>query len=113
MVRAGQLRQRVNIEQSTQTADAAGQLTDSWQSVRECSARVLDVSAAETFGGSQIESTTSSLVIIRYPQQGTFPNSEMRVTYEDGDTSRTLNIEKVQRRDERQQQLWLHCTEDS
>tara|TARA_R100001594_G_scaffold149446_1_gene207298 strand:+ start:163 stop:504 length:342 start_codon:yes stop_codon:yes gene_type:complete len=113
VVRAGQLRQRVNIEQSTQAADAAGQLTDSWQSVRECSARVLDVSASETFLGSQIEATTSSLVIIRYPQQGTFPTSEMRVVYEDGDTSRTLNIEKVQRRDERQQQLWLHCTEDS
>ena len=30
MVRAGQLRQRIDIEQSTQTADASGQLTDSW-----------------------------------------------------------------------------------
>ncbi len=113
MVRAGQLRQRINIEQTTQSADASGQLTDSWATVRECSARVLDVSASETFAGSQIEATTSTLVIIRYPQTGSFPDSEMRVVYEDGDNSRTLNIEKVQRRDERQTELWLHCTEDS
>lgn len=111
MVRAGQLRQRLHIEQSTQAADAAGQLTDSWASVRECSGRVLDVSASETFSGSQIEPTTTSLVIIRYPQAGDFPAADMRVSYYDGDISRTLNIEKVQRRDERQRQLWLHCTE--
>jgi len=113
MVRAGQLRQRIDIEQSTQTADAAGQLTDSWASVRECSARVVDVSAAEMFSGSQIEATTTNLVIIRYPHSGPFPDPEMRVTYRDGDSSRTLNIEKVQRRDERQTELWLHCTEDT
>lgn len=111
MVRSGQLRQRIDIQQSTQAADASGQLTDAWGSVRECSARVLDVSAAEAFAGSQIESTTTSLVIIRYPQQGTFPDSKMRVVYSDGDNSRTLNIEKIQRRDERQTELWLHCTE--
>ena len=113
MVRAGQLRQRIDIEQSTQTADASGQLTDSWASVRECSARVLDVSASATFSGSQIESTTTTLVIVRYPHAGPFPDSAMRVVYRDGDTTRTLNIEKVQRRDERQTDLWLHCTEDS
>ena len=113
MVRAGPLRQRVNIEQSTQTADAAGQLTDAWESVRECSARVLDVSAAETFAGSQIEATTSTLVIIRYPRTGPFPDGKLRVVYEDGDNSRTLNLEKVLRREERQTEMGLHCTEDS
>ena len=113
MVRAGQLRQRIDIEQSTQSADGSGQLTDSWASVRECSARVLDVSASEQFSGSQIEATTTSLVIIRYPHSGTFPDTAMRVSYRDGDNSRTLNIEKVQRRDERQTELGLHCTEDS
>ena len=102
MVRAGQLRQRIDIEQSTQSADGSGQLTDSWASVRECSARVLDVSASEQFSGSQIEATTTSLVIIRYPHSGTFPDTAMRVSYRDGDNSRTLNIEKVQRRDARQ-----------
>mgnify|MGYP003644102963 CR=1 FL=1 len=116
MVRAGQLNRRVQIEKSTQAADAAGQLTDSWSSVRECSARVLDVSASETFSGSQIEATTTSLVIIRYPQSGDFPTAAMRVSYYDGDLGRTLNIEKVQRRSgslcpDRLRQLWLHCTE--
>jgi len=111
MVRAGKLRQRIHIEQSTQSADAAGQLTDSWASVRECFGRVVDVSAQETFGGSQVQADVTSLVIIRYPQAGPFPTPEMRVVYYDGDTSRTLNIEKVQRRDERQGLLWIHCTE--
>lgn len=112
MVRPGRLRQRVNIQEATETADTSGQLTESWSTIRTCYGEVLDRGGQEVIRGRQVDDQMTNVVIIRYPRSGTFPTAEMRVTFTENSATRTLNIESVQRQDNRRDALWLYCRED-
>ena len=111
MVRAGQLRQRITLQQRATTTDDAGQVDNTWTTANTFSGSVLDKGGAEAIRGDQVSATTTAVVIMRTPRNDTMPTPQMRVTYDDAGNSRTLNIESVQRRDGKQRELWLYCSE--
>jgi SPP1 family predicted phage head-tail adaptor len=112
MVRAGRLRQRIEIQEATETTSASGQLTETWAAARTCSAEVLDRGGQEKLRGRQVDADVTQVVIIRYPASSTFPTVKMRVQFTEGSITRTLNIQSVQRQDDRRRTIWLYCKED-
>jgi len=114
MVRAGKLRRRIAIQTEAEAADAGGQLISTWTTARTMDGHVTEKGGGETIRGDQVQDWVTAIVIIREPRSGTFPTAEMRLQYNDGAATRTLNIQNVQRRGEsaRCRTLWLHCRED-
>ena len=112
MVRAGKLRRRIAIQTNTPTVDGAGQKIASWSTDRTENGYILEKGGGETIRGEQVQEFVDIVAAIRYPRAGTFPTSEMRIQYTDGASTRTFNIELVQRRDNFNHELWLYCSED-
>lgn len=107
------LRHRISLQQHGTSQDAAGQVTESWTTYRDCSARVFDKSGAEKNQGDRTISVTQTVVEIRYPRSGRFPVAEDRVLYrETNGRTRRLNIKEVSERDGVQRALHLQCVED-
>jgi SPP1 family predicted phage head-tail adaptor len=114
MLRAGKLRQRVTIQQKGTTADAAGQISDSWSTLITVSGAVMDMGGRETILGEQVDATVDAVVIIRKPRtSGNLPTPEMRVQFTDDLVTRTLNISSVLNKDDMHKELWLMCREDA
>ena len=112
MLRAGQLRQRVTIPQRGTTADAAGQITDTWSDLLTVAGSVMDTGGSETMRGVGIDATVDAVVIVRKPRtSGNLPKPEMRVQFTDDLVTRTLNIHSVLNKDDKHQELWLMCKE--
>lgn len=110
------LRQRVDI-QSVTTADDAntGQPVETWATYRRCWADVKDRGGREVIRGEGFESVVSTRVRIRYPREGRIPTSSDRIVYDENgtQTTRTLNVEAVQRMDGERKWLDLLCREDA
>lgn len=101
------------MQQHGTSQDAAGQVTESWTTYRNCFARVFDKSGGEVRQGDRTVPVTHTVVEIRYPRAGRFPAQEDRVLYRETDgRTRHLNIKAVSERDGLQKSLQLQCVED-
>ena len=112
MVRAGKLRRRVAIQTEAEAADAGGQLISTWSTDRTLDGQIIEKGGGETIRGNQVNDQVTAVVVIREPRSGTFPTPKMRCQFTDGGSTRTLDIEYVQRRDNYHRELWLYCRED-
>ena len=107
------LRHRISLQNHSTTQDAAGQVTESWTTYRNCFARVNDKSGNEQLQGDRKVPVTFTAIEIRYPRNGRFPVQEDRVLYrETTGRTRRLNIKEVNQRDGVQRNLLLQCVED-
>jgi len=102
------LRQRLKIQQATNTLDGQGQPIESWATYRNCSGNVKDTGGRELQRGEGQEAIVDALVTIRHPHDGRIPTAEDRVVFVEGETTRTFNIVAVKRREEQRRWLELH-----
>lgn len=104
-VRASELRESVDIEQSTITTDSFGNETETWTAVASAvPAKVEPLRGNEFWQAQQVQSEVTHTVKLRY-RSGILPS--MRVLYR----SRYLHILSVIDMQERQWMLELHCKE--
>lgn len=101
---AGKLKQRVIIQQETQTADAAGGYVISWQDVAEVWARVKPKRGSESLEAMQVRDVQVYEVVIRYRTDVT---PKHRLNWK----GKLLNIRSVMNTDERDKYLTLMCEE--
>jgi len=104
-VRSGRLRHRITIKQDAGTADAAGQVVESWSAFRaSVPAEVIETGGREALFGQAIDATATHMIIIRYDSSVT---EQMQVTW----GTRTLGIINARDKDGRRKEMWLTCRE--
>ncbi len=110
-MRAGELRQRITIQQATDTQAASGETTQTWTTYKAVFAKIEPASGQETWRAAQVNPLLTHAVTIRYLRG---VESKMRVKYEDAraGTTRYFGIEAVIDREERGIEMQLMCIED-
>lgn len=105
MIHAGTLRQRITLQEATDTQDAAGQPIRSWSNrLTGIPARVETVSGGEAVRGRQVLAETTTLLTIRYISGLT---SAMRVVWGD----RILGVLRVNDPTGERRELRIECKE--
>lgn len=102
---AGNLRQRITIQVSTDTDDGRGGVTHSWATYASAWAAIRPASSREQYMAGQLQGSISHVVTMRY-QAGIQP--KMRVSW----GSRTLEIVGVRTEDEEGRVVVLDCVEE-
>jgi len=106
------LKQRVELQKFTTSADGVGQLTKTRSTYRKCWADVNSPAMGrEVNRGDGKEAVVDAVVRIRYPREGRIPVALDRVVYVEYGTTRTLNIFAVRRVDDDQRYLDLYTRE--
>lgn len=103
-MRAGQLRQRIIIQQTTPSRDAMGGVTDSWGTYATVWANVVPLFGKEWNSANKENAELGHKMIIRY-YTGITP--AMRVSW----NSRVFDIEAVLNIDTRNHEMHLLCRE--
>ena len=104
MTRAGRLRHRVTIEQSTPVAAADGELIDSWTTVATVWAEVLELRGREYIAAREAHAEVTTKIKLRYIA-GLTP--KMRVIF----GAHTYDIAHIVDLQGRTRDLELLCTE--
>ena len=102
--RIGDLRHRVIIQSSTETADAHGQMIPTWTDEAKVSASVEPLTQRELFQAGQVNSNINHRVLMRHRDGMT---TKKRILF----GSRTFNIESALNPEERNKELVLLCSE--
>ena len=110
---APRLTRRVTLQNYPSGQDAAGQPNGTWAAYREVWAQIREDSGRELFRGEAVEHSGQIRIEIRHPRGGRFPSVQDRVTWIEGDTgsSRTANIEHVERIGHDRMRVFLYCRE--
>lgn len=103
-MRAGKLRNRITIEQKTETIDALGDAVNTWATVKTVWAEVLNQSGREFISAREQNSELTHLITIRYLSG---VNSKMRVNH----GGNYYNILSVIDPNSRKSDLRLFCSE--
>jgi len=104
-MQSGRLRHRIDFQTNAGTADAAGQVVDSWSDTYTNEpAEVIETGGAEALFGHRIDATATHVVRCRY-RAGL--SEEMQIVW----GSRTLGIVNVRDYDGRRRELWITCRE--
>jgi SPP1 family predicted phage head-tail adaptor len=103
-MRAGQLRHKITIQNTTVTQDSYGSKVDTWAIFATVWASVEPVSGREYFESAKLNAEITHRVRIRYTA-GVTP--DMKILYGD----RTFNIKSVINREERNRDMELMCAE--
>lgn len=103
-MRAGELRQRVTLEERTQVVASQGSLTSTWQGAETVWAAVEPVGGDEGERGKHADATVTHRVRIRYRPD---VSPKMRLSHGDW----TLEVVAVLNLDERNRELHLMCRE--
>jgi len=103
-MRAGVMRQRVAIEQATESRDAHGGVTRTWTAYATRWASIEPMQGRELFEAQQVKSNVTHKVRLRHLDGIT---ESMVVKH----LSRTLNIESIINTHERNAETVLLCTE--
>lgn len=103
-MRAGQLRDRVTLQEVTETRDSFGAVVEAWSDVATVWAEVADLSGREYFDAQQTNAELKTRIRIRY-RSGVVP--KMRAVF----GSRVFDIESVIDPDSRRRELHLMCKE--
>ena len=106
-------RHKVQIQRDEPTQDEMGQPVVNWVLFREVWANVDDVAAraSQTDEIHKVTATKQVDVTMRYPRQDVMPVANWRIVYQEGEITRTLNIEGIRRVDQVRRVLVLSCTE--
>lgn len=105
-VAAGEMRQRVNLQQLTETPDDYGQMVKSFATVYTCWASIRPASGRGLVNSEQLKSVVSHAIVMRYNPDLTF-DPTYRITY----GSRVFNIESIVNIAERGKKLVALCSE--
>lgn len=103
LLHAGLLRQRITLEQATETRGSAGGVSKSWSTLATVWAQKEDLSGSERFTAQQTTAEVSTRFTIRYR---TGLGGKLRVVHD----SVTYNVESVQDPDGMRVGLYLLCT---
>lgn len=103
-MKAGDLRQRITIQENTPTRNDSGELIESWSTWATVWGAVEPLAGREYFNAHQVTSEVDTRMRIRY-RDGVTP--QMRVS-SDG---RIYQIHAVVRVEERQREIHLMCSE--
>ena len=104
-------KQKVTLSKLDGTNDSWVEPNSTVTDYRTCYANVRSVSGNETRTGDEMEALANVVFEIDYPRQGRFPQAVDRVTYTDGDITRTIQLTHVERRDEDRREVWLYGIE--
>jgi len=105
MIRAGELRHRVTIQQKSVTRNTFGEEIVTWQDVATVWAAIEPLRGREFFESQQVNAEVTTRIRIRY-RPGITPT--MRVVY----GSRIFDIQAVINVEERNRELHLMCREE-
>ncbi|HUU35193.1 MAG TPA: phage head closure protein [Vicinamibacterales bacterium] len=108
-MRAGRLRQRVEIQQRIETRDEMGGVSEAWETVAMRWASIEPLQGRELMEAQQIASRVTMQVRMRY-YEGLSPKHRLIWRAGDGGVRKTLGIEAVISRDERDRDHELLCT---
>lgn len=103
-MRAGDLRHRIVIQSNTPTRNDSGEPIESWSTWATVWAAVEPLSGREYFNAHQVTSEVDTRIRLRHVAGLT---AQMRVSWE----GRIYQIQAVIRRDERQREIHLMCSE--
>jgi SPP1 family predicted phage head-tail adaptor len=103
-VKIGKLRHRITIEESTETQDADGSVTENWSAFAAAQGSIEPISGREYFSAQTTRADLTHRVNLRYVA-GIMP--KMRVRF----GSRIFDILSVINVDERNRELQLMCRE--
>lgn len=107
-MRAGRLRERVDLQSVTRTADSWGDAVDSWANyATSLPATISPISGKESVSDNKVASDITHIVYIRYSSDVSSVSPTHRVKY----GSRYFDIQAVINKDTRNRMLELHCTE--
>jgi len=108
-MRAGELRQRVTLQEATEVRDSFGEVTKTWSDVATVWASVETLSGREFLEARQLQRATTVRVVIRW-REGVTP--AMRVRWTDaGGTLHTYDVDAVIPDGTQRRQLTLMCVE--
>lgn len=99
---AGQLRERVTIQQAVETPDGGGGSSIDWQDVATVWAEVRPLSGRERLQAQQLESAVNYRIRIRFRSDIT---AGMRLVWRD----QVMNIRAVYNEDQKRAYLTLDC----
>jgi len=99
---AGVLRNRIRLEQATETRGSAGCVSKSWSTLATVCEQKVDLSGSERFTAQQTSAEVSTRFTIRYR---TGLGGKLRVVHD----SVTYNVESVQDPDGMKVGLYLMC----
>ena len=105
-MRAGRMRQRITIQQTTESRTSSGAVTDSWGTYATVWADVIPVSGKEKFAAQEHHSEVTHRFRIRYNSGVT---TKMRISYD----SRIFNIRSVINLDERNRTTEMIAVEET
>ena len=103
-MRAGRLRHVITIEQSTKTDNTLGEPIETWATFKQVRAQITPINGKEYFAASQIQSTVSHKVKIRYTSGIT---TDMRINF----NGRYFDIESIINFQERNKEIEMMVTE--
>jgi len=106
-IRAGQLRHRVELQtlSGSTVADSRGHSQKSFLTVDTVRAKIEYLSGTEGILAKQLFPKATHRVLLRFSSQ---INEQARLKF----NGRFLNIESVERVDEKLREMWLICAED-
>ncbi|MBW1813427.1 MAG: phage head closure protein [Deltaproteobacteria bacterium] len=67
-MRAGTLKHKINIQESTQTADGLGGFTLAWSDIYSCRASIWPIQATERLDSMKLELQVTHRIRIRHPR---------------------------------------------
>jgi SPP1 family predicted phage head-tail adaptor len=109
MIRAGDLRHRIQIQQNSPTVGSRGEAIDAWATFASRWAAIKSLSGEEVPYARRLDAKLTHELTIRYTA-GVTP--QMRVLYGSDPTAmRVLSIEAVFDPDGRTEAMKLHCRE--
>lgn len=103
-MQAGQLRHQVALQSNTPTRNDSGELVESWSTWATVWASVEPLDGREFFNAQQVTSEVTTRIRMRY-RDGVTP--QLRVAWR----SRIYQIHAVIRKDERDREIHLMCSE--
>lgn len=111
-MRSGTLRQRVTLQERTETTGSTGEVTWSWADWATVWAAVEPISGRELFSAQQVQANTTTRIRIRH-RSGVDSKLRVKFVADNGSPQRIkyYEIESVLHINERQREIHLMCVE--
>ena len=114
MIRSGDLRHRIIIQEKALTSDGLGGYTETWSDLLPTRASIWPLKASETIDAMKLELKVDHRIRIRHPKTINI-TADMRVKWLDHvtNTNKYFNIFSIINPDKRNATLELLCSEET